>query len=73
MIVPWLDNKAERAIGKGFNAKEIRRSKECRSILSVLNVAGERSEFSTLVFTLFSISPSLFFVPLFRMLDVAYA
>lgn len=53
MIVPWLDNKTERAIGKGFNAKEIHRSKECRSILSALNVAGERSKFSASVFTLF--------------------
>lgn len=76
MIVPWLDNKTERAIGKGFNAKEILRSKECRSILSVLNVAGKRSEFSAPVFTLFlflNLSISFFFIPLFRMLDVAYA
>lgn len=67
MIVPWLDNKTERAIGKGFNAKEIHRSKECRSILSALNVAGERSKFSAPVFTLFlllqSLSTSRFFRP----------
>jgi len=46
MIVPRLDNKTERAIGKGFNAKEIHRSKERRPIFS-LNVAEERSGSNT--------------------------
>lgn len=46
MIVPRLDNKTERAIGKGFNAKEIHRSKERRPIFS-LNVAEEHSGSST--------------------------
>lgn len=67
MIVPWLDNKAERAIGKGFNAKEIHRSKECRPILSALNVAGECSEFSALfLFLDLSISSSFFLSFFFR-------
>lgn len=57
MIVPRLDNKTERAIGKGFNAKEIHRSKERRPIFS-LNVAEERSGSSTPVhaFPLLSLS-----------------
>jgi len=46
MIVPRFDNKTERAIGKGFNAKEIHRSKERSPILS-LNVAEEHSGSST--------------------------
>jgi len=88
MIVPWLDNKTERAIGKGFNAKEIHRSKERRPIFS-LNVAEERSGSSTPVYaSSFPLSVSLSFSPpfsfslclsfsfsvsLFRMPDVAYA
>lgn len=34
MIVPRLDNKTERAIGKGFNAKEIHPIKRTSDILS---------------------------------------
>lgn len=85
MIVPRLDNKTERAIGKGFNAKEIHRSKECRPIFS-LNVAEERSgsntvhafplPFPSLSFTLSlssSFSPSQSFFFCFAVPNVAYA
>lgn len=63
MIVPRLDNKTKRAIGKGFNAKEIHRSKERRPIFS-LNVAEEHSGSSTPVHAFplsFSLSQFLFF------------